>query len=78
MVQTKAAKGSVESVPVQVRAGAHLMRGVIARKAMQTGAAPKHNARVAKSHFQYVAKTFPGSAEAERARRELRGMKERK
>ena len=66
---------------VRARAGAALMRGVIARQLVSDGrasgqvAAAESNLELSRKSFEYVRRTFPGSPEAKRASRELRAMR---
>lgn len=66
---------------VRARAGAALMRGIIARRVATEGVKEGRSQSVTKSNFQlsrqsfeYVRKRFPGSSEAKRAGRELSAM----
>jgi len=58
---------SAPKAHIRARAGAALLRGVIARKAS--------NFEAAKKNFSYVTSNFPKSPEAARARREARVLK---
>ena len=65
---------------VRARAGAALMRGIIARRAaIEAGnrgpAAVSSNLDLSRKSFEYVRSQFPGSPEAKRASRELRAMR---
>lgn len=62
---------------VRARAGAALMRGIIARRVAATpnAKAAQSNLQLAKKSFEYVRHQFPGSPEARRAARELKTMK---
>lgn len=66
---------------VRAKAGALLMRGIIARRVATDGVTAGRSQTVIKSNlalsrktFEYVRKTFPGSPEAKRASRELRSI----
>lgn len=66
---------------VRARAGAGLMRGIIARRhasdfagRLNGSVAAKSNLDLARRSFEYVRKQFPKSPEAKRAARELRSM----
>ncbi len=66
---------------VRARAGAALMRGIIARRAAEEATAQKRGAAIVSANvafsrksFEYVRSQFPGSPEAKRASRELRTM----
>lgn len=66
---------------VRARAGAVLMRGIIARRLAMDGAKSGQNLKTAQANlelsrksFEYVRKQFPGSPEAKRASRELRAI----
>lgn len=62
---------------VRARAGAALMRGIIARRVSSTPNVKASQAgfKLAKKSFEYVRHEFPGSPEARRAARELKTMK---
>ncbi len=62
---------------VRARAGAALMRGIIARRVAATPntKAAQSNLQLARKSFEYVRHQFPGSPEARRAARELKTMK---
>lgn len=62
---------------VRARAGAVLMRGIIARRVSETPnlKASQANLQLARKSFEYVRHQFPGSPEARRAARELKIMK---
>lgn len=62
---------------VRARAGAALMRGVIARHAADRVSNPqvaRANLELSRQSFEYVRKQYPGSPEAKRADRELRAV----
>ncbi len=66
---------------VRAKAGAILMRGIIARRLATEGAAAgrketivQTNLALSRKTFAYVRKAFPGSPEAARAGRELRAL----
>ncbi len=66
---------------MRAKAGAVLMRGIIARRLATEGAAAgrsdsvvKTNFALSRKTFEYVRKAFPGSPEAARAGRELRAL----
>ncbi len=66
---------------VRAKAGAVLMRGIIARRLALEGAAAgrsesavQSNLALSRKTFEYVRKAFPGSPEAVRAGRELRAL----
>lgn len=62
---------------VRARAGAALMRGVIARQLAGSGRSStvaRANLELSRKSFEYVRQQFPGSPEAKRASRELRAI----
>lgn len=61
---------------VRVKAGASLMRGIIAKQ-MGAPSGDRRNLEIASKNFMYVISTFPKTSEARRARAELSAMNRR-
>ena len=68
-------------IQVRAKAGAYLMRGIIARRLAVEGAVARRSAvivdknrAISRKTFEYVRKAFPGSPEAKRAARELAAL----